>query len=166
MIIYFLIKKIVSANEFEKLQNIIKYLNNEDYSLLNKAKKAKLRKYFRFHFFANRVCNKILHRNFNDDSKKILEEKRKNNELIGLIPVFDYEDCFDSLAYFIENNVKNTQLNKAMQIVYNKDYKDDQGLKEIKDDGEVIHENENGIEILMDIKEIEEIRNYFKTVPL
>ena len=159
--------KIVVTNEFEKLQNIIKYLNNEDYSLLSQTLKTKLRKYFRFHFFANRVTNKILHRNFKDDSKKILEEKRKNNDLIGLIPGFDYEECFDSLAYFIENNVKNPQLNKAMEIVYKKDYKDDQGLKEIKDnDGEVIHEIENRIEILMSKKDIEEIRNYFKTVPL
>ena len=145
----------------------MKYLNNDDYSLLNQTQKTKLRKYFRFHFFANRVLNKILHRNFKDDSKKILEEKRKNSDLIGLIPGFDYEECFDSLAYFIENNVKNSQLNTAMRMVYQNDYINDQGLKEIKDnEGEVIHETENGIEILMNKNDIEDIRNYFKTVSL
>lgn len=159
--------KTVVTNEFEKLQYIMKYLNNDDYSLLNQTQKTKLRKYFRFHFFANRVLNKILHRNFKDDSKKILEEKRKNSDLIGLIPGFDYEECFDSLAYFIENNVKNSQLNTAMRMVYQNDYINDQGLKEIKDnEGEVIHETENGIEILMNKNDIEDIRNYFKTVSL
>ena len=157
----------VASNEFGKLQNIIKYLNNKDYSKLNETQKIKLRKYFRFHFFANRVSNKILHRNFKDDSKKILEEKRKNNDLIGLIPGFDFDECFDSLAYFIENNVKNPQLNKAMEIVYKEDYIKDMGLNEIRDCGEeVIRKNENGIEILLSKNDIEEIRNYFKTVTL
>ena len=156
----------VASNEFGKLQNIIKYLNNKDYSKLNETQKIKLRKYFRFHFFANRVSNKILHRNFKDDSKKILEEKRKNNDLIGLIPGFDFDECFDSLAYFIEN-VKNPQLNKAMEIVYKEDYIKDMGLNEIRDCGEeVIRKNENGIEILLSKNDIEEIRNYFKTVTL
>ena len=156
-----------TSNELEKLENIIKYLNNKNYSKLNETQKIKLRKYFRFHFFVNRVSNKILHRNFKDDFKKILEEKRKNNDVIGLIPGFDLDDYFDSLAYFIENSVKNPQLNEVIKKVYKEDYIKDMGLNEIKDyNEEVIRKNENGIEILLNKNDIEEIRNYFKTVTL
>lgn len=163
----YLFPRKISTNEFEKLQKIIEYMNNDDYSLLNKTQKIKLRKYFRFHFFANRVSNKILHRNFHENSKKILEEKRRNNDLLGLIPGFDYDECFDSLSFFVENNIKNEQLNKAMEIVYEKDYINDKGLKEIFDcDREVIRKNEDGIEILLNKNDIEEMRSYFKTIKL
>ena len=163
----YLFPRKISTNEFEKLQKIIEYMNNDDYSLLNKTHKIKLRKYFRFHFFANRVSNKILHRNFHENSKKILEEKRRNNDLLGLIPGFDYDECFDSLSFFVENNIKNEQLNKAMEIVYEKDYINDKGLKEIFDcDREVIRKNEDGIEILLNKNDIEEMRSYFKTIKL
>ena len=100
---------------------------------MTKEKKITLIKYFKFHFFISRLCNKILHRNFNESQKKIIEEK-KIEDLLPLIPNLDFIQCFDSLKFFIENGTKNQQMKEALKFVYENHYKNDSELEEIKDE--------------------------------
>ena len=41
---------------------------------------------------------------------------------------------FEALEYYIENSVKNKELKKAMKIVYNEKYINDEKLGSIKDE--------------------------------
>ena len=158
------------ANKFERLKAIMEFL--EDKNTLKTGKtpiipqdfKKKLGKYFKLHFFVNKVRNKIINRNFEEDEQRILEQQ-KDNELLSLIPSFDFDQCFDSLIYYIENSSKNKQLQTAMRIIYEQKYINDEELELIRDiNQEVIKKDENGISFLMEKNEIEEVKNYFKSI--
>ena len=84
---------------------------------------------------------------------------------MSLIPGFDFDQCFDILELFIENNAKNGQIKKAMEIVYDEKYITDENLGSIKDiTGEVIKKDENGIHILYKKKDLQAVRNYFQNL--
>ena len=127
-------------------------------------KKKKLVNYFRFHDFVSFVINQIIHRNFQETQKKILEEQ-KNDDLLPLLPNFDFEQVFDSLVYFIENNTKNIQIKTALKFIYDNKYKLDNELGIIMDvNQEVIQNDEDGIKIKIKKEDIMEIKEYFKGV--
>ena len=171
---YLELKKIC-PNNFEKLKAVIDFIIETDENKLKTMQydkapiipadlRQKLAKYFRLHFFLNKVSNKIVHRNFTEEQKRLLEEQN-NDDILPLIPGFDFEQCFKTLEYYIENNIKNKQLKTVVEMVYNEKYINDKKLGPIKDDnGDVIKKGENGITFLMEKKDIEEIKNYFKSI--
>lgn len=173
----FLNLKQVQTTNFGKTKAIIQYLENKDKEkekeMINNGSisidenmKKKITNYFRFHYFVNLTTNKIIHRNFTESQKQILEEQ-KDNDLLPLLPNFDFEQCFNSLEYFIDNNAKNEQIKKAMKYVYENIYVNDNNLEKIKDENhEIIENNENGIYIKIKKEDIEEVRNYFKGIKM
>ena len=173
----FLNLKQVQTNNFGKTKAIIQYLENTDKEkekeMINNGSisidenmKKKITNYFRFHYFVNLTTNKIIHRNFTESQKQILEEQ-KDNDLLPLLPNFDFEQCFNSLEYFIDNNAKNEQIKKAMKYVYENIYVNDNNLEKIKDENhEIIENNENGIYIKIKKEDIIEVRNYFKSIKM
>ena len=158
---------------FDKLKKIIHFLEGTDdnksniktENVLTKEKKITLIKYFKFHFFISRLCNKILHRNFNESQKKIIEEK-KIEDLLPLIPNLDFIQCFDSLKFFIENGTKNQQMKEALKFVYENHYKNDSELEEIKDEkGDAFVVDENGdFNFVISGKDIEDAKKYFQSL--
>ena len=160
---------------FDKLKKIISFLSETDENKSNsntekdltKEKKMTLIKYFKFHFFISRLCNKILHRNFNESQKKIIEEK-KIEDLLPLIPNLDFIQCFDSLKFFIENGTKNQQMKEALKFVYENHYKNDSELEEIKDEkGDAFVLDENGdFNFVISKKDVEDALEYFKSLIL
>ena len=158
---------------FDKLKKIIHFLEGTDdnksniktENVLTKEKKITLIKYFKFHFFISRLCNKILHRNFNESQKKIIEEK-KIEDLLPLIPNLDFIQCFDSLKFFIENGTKNQQMKEALKFVYENHYKNDSKLEEIKDEkGDAFVVDENGdFNFVISGKDIEDAKKYFQSL--
>ena len=158
---------------FDKLKKIIHFLQGTDdnksniktENVLTKEKKITLIKYFKFHFFISRLCNKIIHRNFSESQKKIIEEK-KIEDLLPLIPNLDFIQCFDSLKFFIENGTKNQQMKEALKFVYENHYKNDSKLEEIKDEkGDAFVVDENGdFNFVISGKDIEDAKNYFQSL--
>ena len=136
-------------------------INNGSKSIDENLKK-KITNYFRFHYFIYLTTNKIIHRNFTESQKEILEEQ-KDNDLLPLLPNFDFDQCFNSLEYFIDNNAKNEQIKKAMKYVYEKkvEEKKEENEKKVeekkeendKKEEEKKEENEKKVE---DEKKIEE----------
>ena len=175
---YLNLKKIC-PNPFEKLKAIMDYIKEQDNDKLTRMQydsapkipdelKIKLANYFKLHFFLNKVSNKIVHRNFSEEEKRILKEQKDDDDsLLPLIPDFDFEQCFETLEYYIENCVKNKKLKKAMEIIYKEKYINDEKLGSIKDEnGDVIKTNENGIQINFRKEDLEEIKNYFKNIDI
>ena len=168
--------KKLCPNPFEKLKAVIDYTKEEDTDKLKEMQydatktipdgiKIKLLNYFKLHFFLNKVSNKIVHRNFSEEKKRILKEQNNDDNLMSLIPGFDFDQCFDILELFIENNAKNDQIKKAMEIVYDEKYINDENLGSIKDiNGEVIKKDENGIHILYKKEDLKAVRNYFQNL--
>ena len=158
---------------FDKLKKIISFLSKTDEkksnsnteNVLTKEKKITLLKYFKFHFFISRLCNKIIHRNFSESQKKIIEEK-KIEDLLPLIPNLDFIQCFDSLKFFIENGTKNQQMKEALKFVYENHYKNDSKLEEIKDEkGDAFVVDENGdFNFVISGKDIEDAKKYFQSL--
>ena len=92
---------------------------------------------------------------------------QKDKDLLPLIPDFDFEQSFDTLEYYIENSINNNQIKAAMEIVYDEKYIKDDKLGPVKDsDNKVIKKGQNGIQILVDKKDIEEVKNYFKNIKI
>ena len=173
----FLNLKQVQTTKFDKTKAIIEYLENKDEEKVKKMidegsksidenMKKKITNYFRFHYFVNLTANKIVHRNFDEYQKKILEELN-NDGMLSLLPNFDFNQTFDSLEYFIENNAKNNKINTAMKYVYENIYEKDNNLGTIKDDKhEIIDNNENGIYFKIKKDDISDVRNYFKNIKM
>ena len=169
--------KRICPNSFEKLKAVIDYLNEKDTNKLKEKQyddtktvpenlKIKLSNYFKLHFFLNKVSNKIVHRNFSEEEKRILKEQNDNDDnLLPLIPDFDFDQCFETLKYYVENSAHNKQLKKAMEIVYDEKYIKDEKLGPIRDDnGDVIKRDENGIHIEYKKEDLEEVRSHLKSI--
>ena len=158
---------------FDKLKKIISFLSETDENksnsntenALTKEKKIILIKYFKFHFFISRLCSKIIHQNFSESQKKIIEEK-KIEDLLPLNPNLDFIQCFDSLKFFIENGTKKQQMKEALKFVYVNHYKNDSELEEIKDKkGDAFIADENGdFNFVISGKDIEDAKKYFQSL--
>ena len=84
---------------------------------------------------------------------------------LPLLPNFDFEQVFDSLVYFIENNTKNIQIKTALKFIYDNKYKRDNELGIIMDvNQEVIQNDEDGIKFKIKKEDIMEVKEYFKGV--
>ena len=168
---------LLTPNNFSRLKHICDFLEVKDKNKIEQLIKRGIKnipedlkptmaKYFKFHFFLNKVSNKIVHRNFNEEEQKKLKEKKEEN-LLPLIPGFEFKDCFETLEFFAENGVKNVQLQEAMKMVYESKYINDDKLGSIRDlKKEVILQDKGCIKFLISKKEIEEIKKYFTNIKI
>ena len=119
---------------------------------------------FRYKYNSTFEINKIIHSNFQETQKKILEEQ-KNDDLLPLLPYLYFEKVFGSLVYFIENNSKNIQIKTALKFINDNKYKLDNELGTIMDaNQEVIKNDEDEIKIKIKKEDIMEVKEYFKRV--
>ena len=162
--------KRLSANKFTKLKTIIDCLEgtytNVKLEGLNQEMKTNLLKFFKFHFFINKVLNKILHRNISELSESLLKHQ-KESDILSLFPAFNFSQCFESLGYFVDKSWDNPEIQAIMKYVYDNMYKNDTGLENIFDkDKLVIIPQDNKIKFSLNKADIENVKNYFQNLKL
>ena len=125
-----------------------------------------MRKFYKVLFFVNKVHNRILHNNLSTLEQNMIKYiKYDDDDILLLIPTLGYNQLFQTLGFYIENNARNCQIQEAMRYVYFNDYIKDDELKEIKDvDGESIIMKEGNIEILLTKEEINEVKTMFSKI--
>ena len=131
------------------------------------SEKEKLRKFFKSLFFVNKVGNKVMHNNISSKlQKEINEMKNEDDDLLSIIPTMSYNQLFETLGFYVENNTKNPQIQKAMQYVYENEYKNDPELGKIKDleNEAIIKLNDGSIKMLMTKEEIIDVRVIFSKI--
>ena len=75
--------------------------------MYSNVQKLKLKKFLKTLFFINKVHNKILHNNLSSDEIDTLNKmKYEDGELLPLIPILGYDQLFETLGFYIENNTK------------------------------------------------------------
>ena len=166
-IYYFFSKHLKISHEskpFFDLKNIMEYLNKNEGNYSEEDKKI-LRKFFKSLFFTNKVNNKILHRNLSTRVQEAINEVANKDDLLPLIPVSCYAQLFDSLSFYIENNMKDHQVQEVMKYVYINDYISDDELGKIKDDKEEAIRLENGyVKMLITKEEINNVKEIFSKI--
>ena len=158
-----------SSKAFFDLQRVMTDLLYGFNISYNEEQRKKLRKFFKTLFFVNKVNNRILHNNLSTNVKNAINEKKKD-DLLSLIPPLGYDQIFQTLGNFIENNSKNPQLQEAMKFVYDTDYSRDDKLENIRDGegerAEAIVRDENSVKMLISINEINEVKAMFSTIKI
>ena len=151
---------------FNDLINSINSLNNNDNKIYSNEQKLKLRKFLKTLFFINKVHNRILHNNLSSAEIEIINKmKYEDDELLPLISIFGYDQLFETLGFYIENNAKINQIQEAMKYIYNYDYINDSGLYSVKDEiGEAIIQENNNIKIILTKQEINDVKNIFSEI--
>lgn len=125
-----------------------------------------LLKFFKFHFFLNKVLNKLLHRNITEQCQSLLEQQ-KEMDIYPLFPGFNFSQCFESLEYFVNKSSKNSQVQTIMKYVYDNLYQNEKGLENIYDNSKaVICPRGDIIEISLSKNDIENTKNYFENLKL
>ena len=166
-IYYFFTKHLKISHEskpFFDLKNIMEYLNKNEGNYSKEDKKI-LRKFFKSLFFTNKANNKILHRNLSTRVQEAINEVANKDDLLPLIPVSCYAQLFDSLGFYIENNMKDHQVQEVMKYVYINDYISDDELGKIKDDKEEAIRLENGyVKMLITKEEINNVKEIFSKI--
>lgn len=162
--------KMLNKNNFEKIKTIIKCLEenfkNEKLDNIQPEMKQILVKYFRFHFFLNKVFNKIMHRNISKQCQNLLENQ-KENDISPLFPGFNFSQCFKSLEYFVDKSVNNPQVQTIMKYVYDNKYKNDKYLDNIFDSAKTVICPENdAIKINFNKNEIKRVKEYFESLQM
>ena len=162
--------KILSKDNFSKLKTIIHCLEgkieNNKIKNINPEIRENLLKFFKFHFFINKVLNKIIHRNISEQCQSLLEQQ-KENDILPPFPGFNFSQCFESLGYFVDKGWENPQIQTIMKYVYDNMYKNDKGLENIYDaDKIVIIPSDDIIKISLNKKDIENIKNYFENLKM
>ena len=162
--------KYEKANKEEKpfydLIKVIDFLNKNDNTMYSNVQKLKLKKFLKTLFFINKVHNKILHNNLSSDEIDTLNKmKYEDGELLPLIPILGYDQLFETLGFYIENNTKINQIQVAMKYIYNKHYKDDAELYSVKDEtGEAIRLEGDKIKLILTKEEINDVKNIFSQI--
>lgn len=131
--------------------------------------RKKLRKFFKTLFFVNKVNNRILNNYLSTNGKNAINEKKKD-DLLSLIPPLGYDQIFETLGNFIENNLKNPQLQEVMKFVYDTNYSNDDKLENIRDgigeNAEAIVRDETSVRMLISTNEINEVKTIFSTIKI
>ena len=83
-----------------------------------------------------------------------------------MIHPMSFEQLFETLSFYVENNTKNPLIQKVMKHVYENEYINDEELKEIKDtDYEAIKKEKDGsIQLLITMKEINDVKSIFLNI--
>ena len=162
--------KYEKANKEEKpfydLIKVIDFLNKNDNKIYSNVQKLKLKKFLKTLFFINKVHNKILHNNLSSDEIDTLNKmKYEDGELLPLIPILGYDQLFETLGFYIENNTKINQIQEVMKYIYNNDYKNDKELYSVKDEtGEAIRIEGDKIKLILTKEEINDVKNIFSQI--
>jgi len=169
--IYFYFAKHLNIKNHEKpffdLKEIMEYLaKNGGKTTYSENEKEKFRKFFKSLFFVNNVNNKVMHNNISSKLQKEINEFKNEDDLLSLIPTMSYNQLFDTLGFYVENNTKNPQIQKAMQYVYEREYINDPGLGEIKDLGNeaIIKQDDGFIKMLITKEEISDVKLMFSKI--
>ena len=151
---------------FYDLIKVIDFLNKNDNTMYSNVQKLKLKKFLKTLFFINKVHNKILHNNLSSDEIDTLNKmKYEDGELLPLIPILGYDQLFETLGFYIENNTKINQIQEVMKYIYNNDYKDDKELYSVKDEtGEAIRLEGDKIKLILTKEEINDVKNIFSQI--
>ena len=167
-IYYYFVKHLNIPNAekpFFDLKEIMEYLNKSDDGKYSQEDKKKLIKFFKSLFFINKVHNKILHHNLTTKVQQTINQIKDKNDLLSFIPTSSYEQLFDSLGFYIENNIKNEQLQEAMKYVYDQEYINDNGLAKIKDEEkEAIERDKEFVKMLITKEEINDVKMVFSKI--
>ena len=135
----------------------------------SKKQRKILRKFFKTLFFVNKVNNRILHNNISSNIQNAIKQKKKD-DLLSLIPPLGYDQIFETLGNFIENNSKNPQLQEVMKFVYDTDYSNDDKLENIRDgvgeNAEAIVRDETSVRMLISTNQINEVKTIFSTIKI
>ena len=169
--IYFYFAKHLNIKNHEKpffdLKEIMEYLaKNGGKTTYSENEKEKFRKFFKSLFFVNNVNNKVMHNNISSKLQKEINEFKNEDDLLSLIPTMSYNQLFDILGFYVENNTKNPQIQKAMQYVYEREYINDPGLGKIKDLGKeaIIKQDDGFIKMLITKEEISDVKLMFSKI--
>ena len=169
--IYFYFAKHLNIKNNEKpffdLKEIMEYLaKNGGKTTYSENEKEKFRKFFKSLFFVNNVNNKVMHNNISSKLQKEINEFKNEDDLLSLIPTMSYNQLFDTLGFYVENNTKNPQIQKAMQYVYEREYINDPELGKIKDLGKeaIIKQDDGFIKMLITKEEISDVKLMFSKI--
>ena len=95
--------------------------------------KTNLRKFFKSLFFVNKVNNRTMHNNLTTRLQRVINAYKTDEDdgLLSLLPPTSFDQLFTSLFFYVENNTKDQLLQKVMKHVYENEYINDKGLKDI-----------------------------------
>ena len=137
-IYYYFCKYLYKSNgekPFSDLLTIIDYFNKDGDIRYTPEQQKILRKFLRVIFFINKANNRILHNNLISAVKEAIE-KKKENDLLSLLPPNNYAQLFETLKNYLDLNLKNEQFQEALKYVYENAYIHDDKI-------EIIRENDS-----------------------
>ena len=126
------LKKSNGEKPFSDLLTIMDYFNKGGDIRYTPEQQKILRKFFRVIFFINKANNRILHNNLSSAVKEAIE-KKKENDLLSLLPPNNYAQLFETLKNYLDLNLKNEQFQEALKYVYENAYINDDKIKIIRE---------------------------------
>ena len=126
------LKKSNGEKPFSDLLTIMDYFNKGGDEKYTPEQQKILRKFFRVIFFINKANNRILHNNLSSAVKEAIE-KKKENDLLSLLPPNNYAQLFETLKNYLDLNLKNEQFQEALRYIYENAYINDDKIKIIRE---------------------------------
>ena len=168
-IYYYFCKYLKNSNgekPFSDLLTIMDYFNKGGDEKYTPEQQKILRKFFRVIFFINKANNRILHNNLSSAVKEAIE-KKKENDLLSLLPPNNYAQLFETLKNYLDLNLKNEQFQEALRYVYENAYIHDDKIEIIREnDFEAIKKEDDSIKFLITKDEIDEAKKLFDVIKI
>ena len=168
-IYYYFCKYLKNSNgekPFSDLLTIMDYFNKGGDEKYTPEQQKILRKFFRVIFFINKANNRILHNNLSSAVKEAIE-KKKENDLLSLLPPNNYAQLFETLKNYLDLNLKNEQFQEALRYVYENAYIHDDKIEIIREnDFEAIKKENDSIKFLITKDEIDEAKKLFDVIKI
>ena len=168
-IYYYFCKYLYNKNgqkPFSDLLTIMDYFNKGGDEKYTPEQQKILRKFFRVIFFINKANNRILHNNLSSAVKEAIE-KKKENDLLSLLPPNNYAQLFETLKNYLDLNLKNEQFQEALRYVYENAYIHDDKIEIIREnDFEAIKKENDSIKFLITKDEIDEAKKLFDVIKI
>ena len=160
------LKKSNGEKPFLDLLTIMDYFNKGGDEKYTPEQQKILRKFFRVIFFINKANNRILHNNLSSAVKEAIE-KKKENDLLSLLPPNNYAQLFETLKNYLDLNLKNEQFQEALRYVYENAYIHDDKIEIIREnDSEAIKKENDSIKFLITKDEIDEAKKLFDVIKI
>jgi len=160
------LKKPNGEKPFSDLLTIMDYFNKGGDEKYTPEQQKILRKFFRVIFFINKANNRILHNNLSSAVKEAIE-KKKENDLLSLLPPNNYAQLFETLKNYLDLNLKNEQFQEALRYVYENAYIHDDKIEIIREnDSEAIKKENDSIKFLITKDEIDEAKKLFDVIKI
>lgn len=142
---------------------LMAFLNEKDIGDIagqNKVQKDKMRKFIKFILFMKFYNDMILHRKL----KSITEKFLKSNNM-PLFPGFDFNQCFESLKFFLENSSQKIEIQNVLKDVLKTFNETVVGKHRNENIDEIISVN-GGIKFLINKTDIEEMQKHLISIKL